>query len=169
MEVLGAPVDRALAGVRAVAATAASLTEQYAALHDAPANPDAREAVAAAAQRYEEQSAALQVALLAIEDEQAKVAAAAAAAAAAEEEEEVRDAALLSVRDELRAQVRERNGVMKLLIDKMRRLHGVLGVVNGTVATASAGEPPLALGGGAPATAAAAASGGTWAGNVVPQ
>jgi hypothetical protein len=167
MEVLGAPVDRALAGVRAVAATAASLTEQYAALHDAPANPDAREAVAAAAQRYEEQSAALQAALLAIEDEQAKAAAAAAAAAA--EEEEVRDAALLSVRDELRAQVRERNGVMKLLIDKMRRLHGVLGVVNGTVATASAGEPPLAPGGGAPATAAAAASGGMWAGNVVPQ
>ena len=69
MEVLGAPVDRALAGVRAVAATAASLTEQYAALHDAPANPDAREAVAAAAQRYEEQSAALQAALLAIENE----------------------------------------------------------------------------------------------------
>ena len=161
MEVVRAPVDRALAGVRAVAATAASLTEQYAALHDAPASPEAREAVAAAAQRYEEQSTALQAALLAIEDEQAK--------AAAATEEEVRDAALVSARDELRAQVRARNGVMKLLIDKMRRLHRVLGVVNGTVATASAGEPPLAPGGGAPAAAAAAAGGGMWAGNVVPQ
>ena len=125
-------ISAAVDSVRAVVATAAELTEQCMRLHDAPADEQSAQVVQAVASRYEEQNATLRATLLAIEEGQAGGAKVGASPLALQE------------RDELRAQVRERNGVVKQLIEKMRRLQAVLGTLGAPVdTTARAAAGPV--------------------------